>query len=105
MHCRRELPPQLEQQVMVVKNNPPMWDDKLRAYTLDFKGRVREPSARNFQLVPWDLPSNRLGQELVALSGKTGPDTFCLDFAWPLSPLQAFGAALATLDSKLCHVL
>lgn len=33
--------------------------------------------------------------------GKAGGDTFTCDFRWPLTPLQAFGIALSSFDSKL----
>lgn len=42
------------------------------------------------------------GGELVLLSfGKSGTDEFALDFRWPLSPMQAFGLALAALDTSI----
>lgn len=31
--------------------------------------------------------------------GKSAADEFLLDFRWPLSPVQAFGLALAALDT------
>jgi hypothetical protein len=33
--------------------------------------------------------------------GKTGPDSFSLDYRAPLSGLAAFGLALTALDGKL----
>ena len=40
--------------------------------------------------------------EIVLLSfGKSGIDEFTLDFRWPLSPMQAFGLALAALDTSI----
>lgn len=42
------------------------------------------------------------GGDLVLLSfGKSGTDEFALDFRWPLSPMQAFGLALAALDTSI----
>lgn len=42
------------------------------------------------------------GGELMLLSfGKSGTDEFALDFRWPLSPMQAFGLALAALDTSV----
>lgn len=41
-------------------------------------------------------------EELSLLSlGKSATDEFSLDFRWPLSPLQAFGLALAALDTNV----
>lgn len=38
---------------------------------------------------------------LLLSLGKTATDEFGLDFRGPLSPLQAFGIALAALDTKI----
>ena len=53
-------------------------------------------SVKNFQLVtPEDEDS------VILQFGRVGKDLFTLDLQWPLSPLQAFGLALSSLDSKL----
>ena len=57
---------------------------------LDFKGRVTCRSTKNFQLVHWDHNAGALGTELAMQFGKRSGDEFVLDFAWPLSALQAF---------------
>lgn len=70
----------------------PGWNRELRGWCLDFGGRVRFPSVKNFQLV-----AAPLAEEGVVLMqfGKHGPDTFILDFnPTALSTLQAFGVAL-----------
>ena len=33
-------------------DNPPTWNPKTNTYVYDFKGRVTEPSIKNFQLIP-----------------------------------------------------
>ena len=33
--------------------------------------------------------------------GKSDRDSFSLDFRWPLSPMQAFGLAVAALDTSI----
>jgi hypothetical protein len=33
-------------------DNPPQWNPKTNTYVYDFKGRVTEPSIKNFQLIP-----------------------------------------------------
>ena len=35
--------------------------------------------------------------------GKVGKNEFTLDYAWPLTPLQAFGFALTSLAYKLAN--
>lgn len=41
-------------------------------------------------------------EEILLLSlGKSATDEFSLDFGWPLSPMQAFGLALAALDTSI----
>jgi len=37
--------------ILTFKNKEPYYNDKLQAYVLNFKGRVQEPSIKNFQLV------------------------------------------------------
>ncbi len=40
--------------------------------------------------------------EITLLSlGKSGRDSFSLDYRWPLTPMQAFGLALAALDTGI----
>jgi hypothetical protein len=129
---------------------------------MDFRGRVLHASAKNFQLVEWDVPSGspvppapvQLGQSrdqsgsdsgsaqrlsrdgsrrqhqrppaggagrrsssgggVVAAAaraaprlmfGKAAEDMYILDFAGPFSLVQAFSAALASLDRKLAVAL
>lgn len=47
-------------------------------------------STKNFQLVHWDHNTEALGSDLTMQFGKRGGEEFVLDFAWPLSALQAF---------------
>ena len=101
----KALPPHLERKLAMLCNKPPEWDEATKAYMLDFKGRVREPSVKNFQLVTWDHNSDRKGVELILQFGKIRDDVFALDFAYPLSSVQAFALALASIDSKLCYAV
>merc|ERR1712146_543406 len=36
--------------VMILKNKPPKWNDQVGAYVLNFNGRVTRASVKNFQL-------------------------------------------------------
>lgn len=84
-------------------------------------------SVKNFQLKPADTVSEkqrcrtweegenmkkrggvmgRGGQveeedDVLLSFGKFSTDEFALDFRWPLSPVQAFGVALAAFDTSI----
>lgn len=77
-------------------NKNPSWNEKIKAYTLNFDGRVTMESVKNFQLI------DESDQEKIYLQlGRTGKDEFILDLQWPISPLHAFAFALSSFDSKL----
>lgn len=61
---------------------------------LDFKGRVREVSLKNFQLVHWDHNRNQLGTDLVLLFGKKEHSEYAVDFCYPMNALQAFALGM-----------
>ena len=77
-------------------NKPPRWNDQVGAYVLNFNGRVTMASVKNFQLVADDDHDSILLQ-----FGRVGKDLFTMDFAHPLSPIQAFAICLSSFDSKL----
>ena len=62
-------------------------------YRLDFDGKVRVPSSKNFIL------KQDMNQSL--LFGKVAKDTYIMEVSYPLSPFEAFGICLTSLDSKL----
>ncbi|WIA09331.1 hypothetical protein OEZ85_008738 [Tetradesmus obliquus] len=84
------------EQVTVLHNKSPKWNDALNAYCLNFGGRVTEASVKNFQLVTEAEPD-----AVVLQFGKVSDSCFTCDFMWPLSPLQAFCICLASFDNKL----
>lgn len=79
-------------------NKSPHWNEALRCWCLNFRGRVKLASVKNFQLV-------KDGDEEAKVSmqfGKFGKDLFILDFnPMTLSAVQAFAIALTTFDSKV----
>jgi tubby-related protein 1 len=82
--------------LVCLRNKEPVWNEQLKAYVLNFNGRVSMASVKNFQLIDADRP-----QEVVMQFGKVDENVFTLDFAHPLSALQAFLIALSSFDHKL----
>ncbi|KAM8791838.1 tubby-related protein 2 [Rhynchonycteris naso] len=84
------------QELILLQNKPPLWNQETCAYTLNFHGRVTQASVKNFQIVyPDDLDS------MVLQFGRVAPDMFTMDFCFPLCPLQAFAICLSSFDGKL----
>lgn len=79
-----------EEQMLITKM--PVWNDEVESLVLDFKGRSVQPSAKNFQLATAERP-----KEVVCQYAKIGPNSFGLDFRYPMTVIQAFGSALTTL--------
>lgn len=91
---------------MLFTNHPPMWDEKKQTFTINFHGRVRHASSKNFQLVAADESFNEISPNPMYLQfGRWEDELFNLDFAHPFSPLQAFAAALSTFDARLHETL
>ena len=83
----------------VFTDKQPHYNAKLSSYAYDFKGRVKEASVKNFQLVP--LAKQGKGEvtnDFVLQFGKRNKDDFILDLQYPLSIFQGFGLALAAFD-------
>lgn len=70
----------------------PVWNDEVGSLVMDFKGRRVLASAKNFQLARSESPNH-----VVCQHGKIGPNTFSLDFKYPLTVIQAFAISLTTL--------
>jgi tubby-related protein 1 len=82
--------------VVLLENKPPSWNNDVKAYVLNFNGRVTMASVKNFQLCTRDDDGKQIMQ-----FGRVGDDEFNLDVQWPMSLLQAFSIALSSFDSKL----
>uniref|UniRef100_A0A7S2W596 Uncharacterized protein n=1 Tax=Mucochytrium quahogii TaxID=96639 RepID=A0A7S2W596_9STRA len=79
-------------------NKPPRWNEKKKAYMLDFKGRVTRSSVKNFQLV--DAIRDPDHKSVLLQHGRVGVNKFTMDVKHPLSILQAFCICLSSLHSK-----
>ena len=97
--------------VLSLQSVLPRWDERLQAYTLEYEGRRAHgslratfPSVKNVQLVAAS-PASSTGHEdatpLYFSMGKLGDDLFSVDFRAPITPMAAFGLALAVCDVKL----
>jgi len=79
------------------ENREPSWFEAIQAYSLDFSGRVTLPSNKNFQLC--------MREDMVLQFGKVVSrediNVYTIDFKFPLSPLQAFGICITSIDRKL----
>mmetsp|Transcript_12908 Transcript_12908/g.19341 ORF Transcript_12908/g.19341 Transcript_12908/m.19341 type:complete len:405 (-) Transcript_12908:111-1325(-) len=81
--------------IVYLRNKKPQWNAGMRAYCLNFHGRVTKASVKNFQL------STEEDDDTVVLQfGKCDNDSFTMDATFPLSPLQAFGICLSSFDNK-----
>jgi len=86
----------------VLRNKKPRWDAAHGGHVLNFHGRVTESSVKNFQLsLAGEGEDNQMEDDVILQFGKVEKDKFTLDFSWPLSPLQAFGICVASLDGKI----
>ena len=48
-----------------------------------------------------EMALTAIEERVVLQFGKVGKDEFTMDYRWPMSPLQAFGICLGSLDNKL----
>eukprot|EP00297_Palpitomonas_bilix_P024176 CAMPEP_0113879710 /NCGR_PEP_ID=MMETSP0780_2-20120614/7385_1 /TAXON_ID=652834 /ORGANISM="Palpitomonas bilix" /LENGTH=486 /DNA_ID=CAMNT_0000866313 /DNA_START=177 /DNA_END=1640 /DNA_ORIENTATION=+ /assembly_acc=CAM_ASM_000599 len=55
-------------------------------------------STKNMQFVQSDEDFNAVGKKVVFSMGKMSKEKFSVDFGYPLSPLQAFGMAIAIFE-------
>lgn len=86
-----------DDEVQVLKNKPPKWNDQVGAYVLNFNGRVTRASVKNFQL----YNPSKDPEAVLMQFGRVGKDAFTMDFQHPLCALQAFGIALSSFDYKI----
>lgn len=85
----------IKQNIRLLQNKSPKWNEQIGAYVLNFDGRVTMASVKNFQLVFEN------SQDVILQFGRIGKDKFTMDFKYPLSPIQAFGICLSSFDNKL----
>jgi hypothetical protein len=87
--------------VCKLQNKNPHWNEGMHCWCLNFRGRVKLASVKNFQLV---LENANADQEesIVMQFGKVDNDVFILDYNPKLmSPIQAFATALSTFNGRM----
>lgn len=93
--------------VYVLHQKKPQWNEKLKAFTLNFHGRVTRASVKNFLLVykgdyeDEEAYSSLESGKVSLLFGKKGTNKFSMDVRWPLSIYQAFSICMSSFDPKL----
>jgi hypothetical protein len=93
---------------LLCRNKSPKWSESKRVlkiendtYILNFNGRVKKRSTKNFQLKSEKgIITSNIGDSIILQFGKINDTTFSLDFQMPLCPLQAFAICVSFLDSK-----
>ena len=85
----------LKDEVYKLENVRPEWNEAMDCYCLNFYGRVKKASARNFQMYSPDDPENILFQH-----GKFAKDEFNIDFREPFNYLNAFALGLISIGRK-----
>lgn len=89
------LPPDGAPPAADLRTRQPRWNPELDAWTMDFKGRVKLASKKNFQL-------EREGDDRVLmLFGKVSRQRYSLDYQSPMTAVSAFAVALSTFADKL----
>jgi len=90
-NCHKLIGERFHKQVRILTNKRPRWNAQINAFTLEFGGRARVPSVHNFQLVDED-------DDVKLQLGKSTASEYNLDFSYPLTPYQAFCAAISVID-------
>jgi len=94
----REQSPKFDDKFYPLRSREALINPQTGGFALDFQGRVTETSIKNFQLQgPEGIDGAR---EVLLQFGKIGADTFTMDVRYPLSPAQAFGIVIASLDNN-----
>jgi hypothetical protein len=76
-------------------NRKPKYSTVIKEYILNFSGRIRASSSKNFIL------EDKTTKKEIVMFGKTGENDFRMDISSPITPFLAFCLNLANFDSKL----
>jgi hypothetical protein len=87
--------------IELFRNRSPYWSQERGAYCLNFGGRVKLPSVKNFQITYGSEHPQHAELETLIQFGRVEEDVFHVDVQFPFSALQAFGACVTSFYSKL----
>jgi len=88
--------------LLTLRNKQPTWNEETQSYVLNFGGRVKAASVKNFQIVHEEDPDYVILQfGRVGEHGDSDEHTFTMDYQYPMTALQAFGICLSSFDNKL----
>ena len=93
-----------EGELMTFQTKQPVWNEELQAWTLNFDGRVKMASKKNFLLEVEDKFHlvNEFGEDTEQLRfGKVRKNVYSLDFKYPFSPIAALGVCISTFAKKM----
>ena len=82
-------------------NDLPEWDVFYKTYKMNFNGRVKQKSKKNFILKYKNSDNEENKNEKLLQCGKIDDNCFALDFISPLSPFEAFAISITSVISKL----
>ncbi|CAN0027086.1 unnamed protein product [Ascophyllum nodosum] len=91
--------------IIMFETLKPSWNEVIHAWTLNFNGRVKIPSKKNFLVSPekGNLAMEQdFGEGKVHLRhGKMSKSRFSVDFRHPISPIVALGVCCSTFAAKV----
>ena len=87
-------------------SSKPEWDYQYNNYKMDFNGRVKQTSKKNFILVKDNKKiekedSLQDSENNILQCGKIDDKTYALDFISPLTPFEAFCISITSLATKI----
>ena len=82
-------------------NDLPEWDYFYKTYKLNFNGRVKQRSKKNFILKYKSSNENQIENDKLLQCGKINDNCYALDFISPLSPFEAFSISITSIISKI----
>lgn len=101
---------QLPNDSIYIRTRFPDWYEQEKVYLLDFNGRVKKKSMRNFQLMVkfiylfwikcFKRGNDSTEKKIIFQFGKVDKKTYILDYKEPFCEAQAFAIGLITYSWK-----